>query len=157
MTSTDTPRKAPHRPQVIVVGVDGSDSSVDALRWAVKQATQTGKQLRVVTAWAYPEHPAPFGIVPNVPLPPDPLAEARRQLDEVTGRAVEHTGVDVETAVLDGNAAPVLIEASKDADLLVVGSRGHGAFAGLLLGSVSEHCVHHAHCPVVVIRHPHAA
>lgn len=65
----------------------------------------------------------------------------------------EHSRVEVQTQVIEGHAAPVLIAAARDAQLLVVGSRGHGAFAGMLLGSVSEHCTSHSPCPVVVVRH----
>ena len=111
----------------IVVGVDGSESSIAALRWAARQAELTGAALHVVTAWSYPEHPTPFGIVPPLPLPTDPLSNARRQLAEVVDAELErHTGLTIHTEVVHGNAAPVLLDAARDADLLVVGSRGQG-------------------------------
>lgn len=123
-----------------------------ALRWAARQAELTGATLHVVTAWSYPEHPTPFGIVPELPVPGDPLADALHKLDEVVGSELGgHAGTTVHTEVIQGNAAPVLLDAARDAGLLVVGSRGQGAFAGLLLGSVSEHCVRHAACPVLVV------
>jgi nucleotide-binding universal stress UspA family protein len=137
----------------IVVGVDGSRSSLDALRWAIDQADSTGATLRAVTAWSYPEHGTPFGIVPELPLSEDPLAETRKRLDEAVKSALEGLeNVAVGTEVVHGDAAPVLVDASRDAALLVVGSRGLGAIAGTFLGSVSEHCVRHASCPVVVMR-----
>jgi len=137
----------------IVAGVDGSESSIAALRWAARQAELTGATLHVVTAWSYPEHPTPFGIVPDLPLSADALSDARQKLVEVVGAELGgHVGITVHTEVVHGNAAPVLLDAARDADLLVVGSRGQGAFAGMLLGSVSEHCVRHATCPVVVVR-----
>jgi nucleotide-binding universal stress UspA family protein len=136
-----------------VVGVDGSDSSLEALGWAIREAGLTGATLNVVTAWSFPEHPTPFGIVPELPLAEDPLAETRKRLDQVVEAArggIER--LDVRTRVVHGAAATVLLESARDADLLVVGSRGLGTIAGLLLGSVSEHCVRHASCPVVVVR-----
>src|SRR5579872_4629000 len=138
----------------IVVGVDGSESSIDALKWAARQAEMTGATLHVVTAWAYPDQPTPFGIVPELPLGPDPLTEARERLENAIVSALgPHPSVEVTAEVLSGHVPPVLLHAARDAELLVVGSRGRGAFAGMLLGSVSEHCVHHAGCPVVVVRH----
>jgi nucleotide-binding universal stress UspA family protein len=135
------------------VGVDGSESSTAALRWAARQAELTGAALHIVTAWSYPEHPAPLGIIPDLPLPADPLSDVRQKLVELVGAELgRHVGIDVHCEVVHGNAAPVLLDAARDADLLVVGSRGQGAFAGMLLGSVSEHCVHHAACPVLVVR-----
>jgi nucleotide-binding universal stress UspA family protein len=89
------------------------------------------------------------------PLPADytPENDARRVLDEAVAKVRStHPGVRVRSTIIRGHPAPALIEASRGADLLVLGSRGHGEFVGMLLGSVSEHCVAHAHCPVLVIR-----
>jgi len=137
----------------IVVGVDGSDGSLEALRWAARQAQLTGASLHVVTAWAFPEHGTPFGIVFDLASLSDPTARAR----EALGRAIfdtlgDHQQIEVRAEVIPGDEAPVLLEAARDADLLVVGNRGRGAFVGMLLGSVSEQCVRHAPCPVVVVR-----
>jgi nucleotide-binding universal stress UspA family protein len=139
---------------VVVVGVDGSEASKDALRWAMSYARMAGATLRVVTVWHFP---ASFGWGPVLAVPEMDLeADARAALKE-TIEAVATTGkpVTMQTEVLEGPPALMLLRAARDADLLVVGSRGHGAFAGMLLGSVSEHCAHHATCPVVVVRHPH--
>lgn len=139
----------------IVVGVDGSDGSIEALRWAARQAELTGATLHVVTAWAFPEHRTPFGVVFDIAESADPTARARRKLDGLIADVLgSHENVTLRAEVIPGNEAEVLIHAARDADLLVVGSRGRGGFAGLLLGSVSVHCVRYAHCPVVVIRHP---
>lgn len=137
----------------IVVGVDGSPPSVEALRWAVRQAQVTGAALRVVTAWTFPEEPTPFGIVPDVPLPPDQLAQVEARLEAMVGdTGARSSGIAVTTEVMCGHAAAVLVEAARHAELLVVGHRGRRALAEVLLGSVSEHCVRHASCPVVVVR-----
>ena len=144
---TDIEEEPPHR---IVVGIDGSDSSIAALGWAAKQAELTGSRLQVIVTW---EWPADFGWAP--PLSPDytPEGDARRVLDEAVEKVRStHPDVDVRSIVIEGHPAPALIEASRGADLLVLGSRGHGQFVGMLLGSVSEHCVTHAHCPVLVLR-----
>lgn len=146
MTSTDQP--LPHQ---IVVGIDGSAPSVAAARWAARQAELTGASLHAITTWRAPTY---FGT--PVPLPEgfDPAADATELLEKaVAAVRVEHAGIDVRALVAQGVAGQVLVEASKDAELLVVGRRGHGELAGILLGSVSEHCVTHAHCPVVVVRH----
>lgn len=138
---------------LIVVGVDGSRSSIDALHWAIDQADSTGATLCAVTAWPYPEHGTPFGIVPELPLSEDPLAETRMKLEDAVKTSLRGLeDVEVRTEVVRGDAATVLLDASRDAALLVVGSRGLGALAGTFLGSVSEHCVRHASCPVVVMR-----
>lgn len=135
----------------IVVGVDGSESSKDALRWAAQQTKLLGGQLQVVTTW---EYPTSFGWAPAYPSDWDPETDATKALgdviDEVLGR---DPGIPIRISVTEGRPAPTLLEAARHAVLLVVGSRGHGAFAGMLLGSVSEHCVSHAPCPVVVVRH----
>ena len=84
----------------------------------------------------------------------DPAAEATKVLDDAVAKLrARHPSVEIHTSVTEGYTAQILVEASAGADLLVVGSRGHGEFAGMLLGSVSEHCVAHAHCPVLVFRH----
>jgi nucleotide-binding universal stress UspA family protein len=132
----------------IVVGVDGSAASKDALRWADRQAKLTGASLEAVTAWSYPTTYG-FPVIANV----DWEQGARTVLDETVDEALGKEA-DLTRRVVEGHAARVLTDAAVDADLLVVGSRGHGGFTGLLLGSVSEHVVTHAPCPVVVVRHP---
>jgi nucleotide-binding universal stress UspA family protein len=137
----------------IVVGVDGSEPSIRALQWAARQAEWSGATLEVVTAWTFPEHPAPLGIVVHVPWPDELIAEARVKLDEVIGDALPNIDPRrVIARVIRGSAVRVLLDAARDAELLVVGCRGRGAMAELLLGSVSENCVRHADCPVVVVR-----
>ena len=133
----------------IVVGVDGSEPSLKALRWAAQQARLTGATLRVLTTW---EVATGTGWVPTFPVDYDPQAVARQALDEaVTETIGADPDVAVERIVKEGHAAPILLAAAKDADLLVVGSHGHGAFAGMLIGSVSEHLVRHAPCAIVVV------
>jgi nucleotide-binding universal stress UspA family protein len=135
----------------IVVGIDGSDGSLAALDWAVGQAEMTGYTLKVVTTWDWP---AAFGMAFSyVPSDYSPSADAQKILDSALEKVRrDHPAVNVESLVAEGHPAPVLVEASREADLLVVGSRGHGEFSGMLLGSVSEHCVTNAHCPVLVTR-----
>ena len=134
----------------IVVGVDGSECSKDALRWAARQAGLTGATVTAITAW---EFPAFYGWAPAYPGDVDFAGLAERALNQATD---EVFGPDrpawLHTRVLARHPAQALVEESKDADLLVVGSRGHAGFADALLGSVSTYCVHHAHCPVTVIR-----
>jgi nucleotide-binding universal stress UspA family protein len=135
---------------VIVVGVDGSDASKDALRWAHKQAGFTGASLEVIATW---EYPTSFGWAPAWPSDWNPAEDAKKALatlaEEVLGA---NPDVKVRQVVLEGHPAPILVAAGANADLLVVGSRGHGEFAGMLIGSVSEYCAMHAPCPVVIIR-----
>jgi len=135
---------------VIVVGVDGSESSLQALQWAVGLTDATGAKLEAVMAWEWPNV---WGPTPTWPPDQDPAEETRKLLaqavDSVLGPG---SAQKVQQVVTEGHAASVLIAASEHADLLVVGSRGHGTFAGALLGSVSQHCVTHAVCPVVVVR-----
>jgi nucleotide-binding universal stress UspA family protein len=134
----------------IVVGIDGSEASTDALRWGARQAELTGSPLEVIMTW---EWPASLGWSVPVPDDYDPETDVRRTLDAAVDAALAgHPGVSVERRVVNGHPAPVLVEASKGADLLVIGSRGHGEFVGMLLGSVSEFCTTNAHCPVLVHR-----
>lgn len=138
----------------IVVGVDGSDSSKAALAWAVKQAALTGAVVDAVCAW---QIPAAYGYGYTMTLAiPDLEKAAARELDQaiaaVTGAA---PGVEIRPVVVQEHPARALLDCAKGADLLVVGNRGHGGFTEALLGSVGQHCVQHAACPVVVIRDPH--
>jgi nucleotide-binding universal stress UspA family protein len=136
----------------IVVGVDSSPGSRTALRWALTQARLTGATVEAVAAW---QAPVMYGNSYGwVPMPSDSLAAVTdKALAETVADVVGTEGqpVEVRTTVAEGPAAQVLMTAAAGAELLVVGSRGHGAFAGMLLGSVSQHCVQHAPCPVVVI------
>jgi nucleotide-binding universal stress UspA family protein len=137
----------------IVVGVDGSPGSRAALRWAHEEARLRSATLEVVAVWQFPmmtSLPA-FGAMP----PPEDLsgeAEASLKQALVDEGVVSTDEVPVTTVVAEGAAAPSLLDAAADADLLVVGNRGHGGFTGLLLGSVSQQCVSHGPCPVVVVR-----
>jgi nucleotide-binding universal stress UspA family protein len=137
-------------PHPIVVGIDGSEPSLHAVRWAARQAELTGFPLEVIMTW---EWPASYGWPLPLPAEYDPASDAKKLVDDAMAAIREsHPGLDIRIRVLEGHPAPTLVEASRGADLLVVGSRGHGEFAGMLLGSVSEHCVTNAHCPVVVFR-----
>jgi nucleotide-binding universal stress UspA family protein len=136
--------------ETIVVGVDGSEGSEVALRWALREARLRGAKVRVVHAWSYPEVSTYHQAVHMLEIP---FAEdAARLLDRVVGTASsEAEGLELEKLVVEGEGAPSLVEAARDASMLVVGSRGLGGFVGLLLGSVSQQCAHHATCPVVII------
>jgi nucleotide-binding universal stress UspA family protein len=137
---------------VIVVGVDGSDESKDALRWATRQAELTGSALRIVTSWHFPTMAYGGGM----PLPGTfDMAGASQQIatQAIKEALGDHPDVHVSSVVIEGTPALELLREAESADLLVIGSRGHGAFAGMLLGSVSEYCVAHSACPVVVVRH----
>jgi nucleotide-binding universal stress UspA family protein len=146
------PGQQPEHGHRIVAGVDGSASSLAALRWAIRQAELTGTSVDAVIAWQPPAATglgwgaAMAGQMDYVELAQQVLAQAITQATDTA------SPVKVRSVVGEGNAAQVLLDASDGADLLVVGCRGHGGFAGALLGSVSQHCTHHAHCPVVVIR-----
>jgi nucleotide-binding universal stress UspA family protein len=138
----------------IVVGVDGSDSAIDALRWAARQAELTGASLKVLTAWQVPmAYGTPLSVLGDY----DPADNAAQVLTETVTEA--DIKLPVETEVIQGSPAACLVEASADADLLVVGRRGHGELVDMVLGSVSAYVVAHAHCPVAVIHHSdrHAA
>ena len=134
----------------IVVGVDGSVSSMAALRWAIRQAKQTGSSVDAVTAWRVPSG---YGLAPTGDGAVDFEGDAKKiladALNEVSG---SESDVIIRPLVVEGHPADVLVWTARGADLLVVGSRGHGEFTSALLGSVSHYCVHHASCPVLVIR-----
>lgn len=146
--------QTPAKDRYIVVGVDSSHGSKAALGWALTQARLTGAAVEAVAAWQQtPIYEYSYGAIP-MQSPDDSIAViAEKALTETVAEVVG-TGdqpVDVRIRVARGPAAQVLLEAAAGAELLVVGSRGHGAFAGMLLGSVSQHCTHHAPCPVIVV------
>ncbi len=133
----------------IVVGVDGSPSSRQALRWAARQGKLTAASLEVISCWEFPTS----YLWETPPTYDDPGGDVKRKLQAtITDVLGDDPGLDIEVSVIGGKAATVLVDAARGASLLVVGSRGHGAFTGMLLGSVSEHCVRHAPCPVTVVR-----
>ena len=137
----------------VLVGHDGSTCAQEALVWAAALAGRAGLELHVVRTWGLTTAPRPSaweaGFVP--PLT-DYEQAVRDQLDEHVASAALDPSLRVHAYVLHRTPAKGLIEAAKGADLLVVGARGLGGFAGLLLGSVSDQCVHHAPCPVTVVR-----
>ncbi|MCC6435604.1 MAG: universal stress protein [Acidimicrobiales bacterium] len=139
----------------IVVGVDGSEHSIEALRFALAESRARQGTVEAIITWSYPATADAYGGVGFGGLDPQMFVDSARQTLE---RAIEDATADpderaaVVRTISEGGAGHVLVEASRGAELLVVGSRGHGGFAGLLLGSVSNQCVHHAHCPVTVIR-----
>jgi len=139
----------------IVAGVDGSPSSVSALRWAARQAELTGGTLDAVIAWEFPMAAGGMGWAPISGIDGTDYSElATKALSAAVAEVNPLPGVTVHQIVVEGNAAQVLLDAAKNADLLVVGNRGHGGFADALIGSVSVRCLHHATCPVVVVRTP---
>lgn len=146
-----TPAKAGWAPERVVVGVDGSDASIAALRWVGELCRGRDSAIDATICWEYPTTNGMGGMS----LDWDPAADA----DQVMTSAVKSAfGADIPpgltTSVRHGHPAHVLVEESRGADLLVVGTRGHGGFVGLLLGSVSTYCIEHAACPVTVTRSP---
>lgn len=149
------------RPSV-VVGVDGSAGAKEALRWAFGEGRLRQWPVRVVHAWTFGYLGGSLGgdaywggsFGPALGVDPGELHRAAEDLVERTigDLGDEAAGVEIGREVVQGAAAAVLVAAAGPGDLLVVGSRGHGGFTGLLLGSVSQQCVHHARCPVVVVR-----
>ena len=139
--------------EVIVVGIDGSEASKAALRWAVEEARLRHARVQAVHAWwIYPM------LRPGTPPAPDqipdggddPTERVRTFITETLGQETE---VEITPIAVQGEqASAALVDAAKEADLLVVGSRGGGGFSGLLLGSVSQQCAHHAPCPIVIVR-----
>jgi nucleotide-binding universal stress UspA family protein len=138
--------------QKIVVGVDGSDSSVLALRWAAHYGAMLPARLEVVMAWEYPPSFGWAAVAPDW----RPADDAQKVLAESARAAFgdqQPAGLQFRTG--EGGAAKVLLAACDGATMLVVGSRGHGGFTGLLLGSVSANVAEHAPCPVLIIHGSH--
>jgi nucleotide-binding universal stress UspA family protein len=132
----------------IVVGVDGSGHSAIALRWAIDEARLRDARLRVI--YVFPALVSLAGSTASEYYP-QVEKEAEQVLDQALADFPADAQSRLERVLVPGNPAKVLIEASTDTALLVVGSRGRGGFRGMLLGSVSHHCVQHARCPVVVV------
>ena len=141
--------------QRIVVGIDGSVESLTALAWALREAHLRDARLDVVHAWSYPVGTYIDGLTP-VPSfgRPQFIDIATKVLNDAC-EGFDTSGVELHRIVEEGPAAGRLLETACDAAMLVVGSRGRGGFAGLLLGSVSQQCAHHASGPVVIVRDPH--
>lgn len=177
-SSTEPSLDQPLPIERVVVGVDGSVGSLNALRWALREARAHEAALHVVFAWLY--HPMvsnpglgsmfpvsygvsgrPPGAGPGEPVTAGVLeaeAAARNFLEAAIDKAIADGGddpsrrsVQITQDVIEGHAARVLLDVATESDLLVVGSRGHGEFVGALLGSISQHVIAHARCPVVVV------
>ena len=142
--------------EMVLVGVDGSEGANAALRAAMDEARFRSARLRVISAW---EH-FPSAGWGEFPPSPQELDRPRRQAEEIVRDAIslvrqQAASLECEGQALEGQPAEVLIHEAADASLIVVGDRGRGGFASLLLGSVSQQVVHHAHCPVLVVPHEH--
>lgn len=134
----------------IVVGVDGSPQSKRALRWAANEAHLRGAHLSVIHAFMFPHLGA------EQALATDAIIRIQREAQDLVENEVDELGemaigLDVSCAAAEGAPTQILLEASREADILVVGSRGRGGFTALLLGSVSQQCAQHATCPVVIV------
>ena len=137
----------------IVVGTDGSTGSREALQWAVREAELRGAELLVVHGWQVPAVPEAY-LVPSAEYEEAAATIVAEAVDTASDMATTPGALTIRSSAVNVRPAEALIDASRRAELLVVGSRGHGAFAGLLLGSVSLHCASHAACPVVIVRPP---
>ncbi len=141
-------------PERIVVGVDGSDHSIAALRWAAEEAVLRHATLLIVSAWHMPVVAYPAGPT-GIFLDPGPFeTEAKRLVDDAVAQLRVDLGdraLTVETTVVYESAATAILERSEHASLVVIGSRGRGGFASLVLGSVAVACIHHCRVPVVVV------
>ena len=141
----------------IVVGVDGSEQSRAALEWALQEAQLREATLEVVSVYRLPSGWLGMGEAMGATIPvsiteSDVVDYTTEMVDNLLKDVKPPTAVEVVRRVVPGQAAQVLVEAAAEADLLVVGTRGHGDVGSVLLGSVGMHCVHHASCPVVVVR-----
>ncbi len=143
-------KETPTVPRSIVVGVDGSDSSKAALAWAAAQARLTDSPVVAIATWDWPTSYVAMDAWPeNIDFEADARDMLEQSVDQVIGTERRDKVVQ---RIIHGHPAPVLEDASHSAALLVVGCRGHGEFAGMLLGSVSEFLASHAHCPIVIVR-----
>jgi nucleotide-binding universal stress UspA family protein len=135
----------------IVVGIDGSESSINALTWALQEAKRHSADVHVVHVWSLPLALDPMGGAIY-----SPFEEFRSAAQGVVTHALEKVKIfvgdtKVTSAVEYGSASQHLLDAANTADMVVVGRRGHGGFLGLLIGSVAEQIAHHAKCPAVIV------
>jgi len=135
--------------QTFVVGVDGSDGAAKALDWAIAEAVRFSASLQLLTAWTFPM--ALGYVFAETP------GEMREHVQRIADMSVDHVAavapdIVVSATLREAEPGPALVDFSTGADLLVVGSRGHGDFRELLLGSVGTYCARHSHCPVVIVR-----
>lgn len=136
----------------IVVGVDGSEPSLKALRWAVRQSELTGDTVEAVMSWEYPAA-GWAAIVPGLPADFDPEKVSAQVLDDSLEQTLgAEKAAAVTRRIMIGNAAQALMNRAAGASLLVVGNHGYSGFRATLLGSVGLHLTQHAPCPVVVVR-----
>lgn len=132
---------------LVVVGVDGSDSSREAVNWAAHQAVLTGARMRAVSSWRWPSY------ITRIPPGADPAGDVAQTLTEMLADVREQfPDLEISEHVINGPAGPSLLTQSAGASLLVVGDRGRATYPGMLLGSVAEYCVRNGSCPVVVVR-----
>ncbi|MEY2740144.1 MAG: universal stress protein [Ilumatobacteraceae bacterium] len=144
-----------HEIRRVIVGTDGSPASDRAVRWAAHEARAHGALLEILHGWTMPLMIDPGGMVPMVGVSPDDM---QRQAERVVSGAITSAkaiaGDYVMGKVEQRSPAGFLVEESQRADVVVVGSRGHGGFVGLVLGSVAQQVATHSHCPVVVVPPP---
>ncbi len=135
--------------QTVVAGIDGSDESQRALRWAAEYVQKVGGLVHAVSVW---HQPVQFGY--RLPTSDSELEQrARQQLDKVTEAVrAEFPSVDIRERLIRGHVVDELVGLSPQADMMVLGNKGHGAFTGMMVGSVALKLVHHARCPVLVVR-----
>jgi nucleotide-binding universal stress UspA family protein len=145
---------------VIVVGVDGSETSKEALRLALDEARLRGSPVRAVLAWSavspvsLPD-PGGAGVSFAMPVDPEPVRLAVEQtLRETVESVAGHSDIEIEQVLVDGPPAEAILEHAEDALLIVIGQRGRGPVSSLVLGSVSHHVLQHARCPVLVVPAP---
>jgi len=139
--------------RTVVVGVDGSSGAEAALRYAIEEARRQGATLRVVGVWFMPSS-AYMGMSLPTNFAEDCERAARTSIDRSLESVGHPADVPLEVVILEGQPAAVLVAQAATASVLVVGSRGRGGFRELLLGSVSQACAHHAHCPVIIVPDP---
>ena len=140
-------------PGKVVVGTDGSEASFEAVKWAAHEAIAHNAQLEVIHTWTIPAISDPMAMMP-IQLPVEEFIKQAEAVSEHALRVARDAGAtEVKGVVARGSAAEHLITASKSALMVVVGTRGHGGFVGLLLGSVAQQVATHSHCPVVVVPH----
>jgi nucleotide-binding universal stress UspA family protein len=154
-TMNENENTSPQMHGVVVVGIDDSAGAAAALRWAAAEARLRDSRLLVVHAWTPVYTDALLGGgFSRSQVDGSQMQQAAEELLEQATAGLDPDGLEIESRAVAGSAPEVLTSAADEGDVLVVGSRGHGGFAGLLLGSVSQQCAHHARCPVVIVHAP---